>query len=118
MWQFRNQVLHSPIGPTSIASYHSLHYQISKDKHTETDSVNRSNYHLFSILYTITKLNSSSIKDKKLWLEFVCLARKEDEKPDSEIIHQATSMRNQMQSFLITNDPFLPVIQRERPVAM
>ena len=77
MWQFRNQVLHSPTGPTSIASHHSLNYQISKEKHTGTNGIDRSNYHLFSKLYIITKLYSSSIKDKKLWLELVSLACKE-----------------------------------------
>ena len=39
MWQFRNQVLHSPTGPTSIASYQSLNHRISKEKHRGTDGI-------------------------------------------------------------------------------
>ena len=54
MWQFRNQVLHSWTGLTAIASYHSLNYQISKEKRVGTDGVDQSNYHLFSNLYPLT----------------------------------------------------------------
>ena len=39
------------------------------------------------------------------------------EEPDSKIIGQAIYMRNQIQSFLITNGPFLPVQPRKTPVA-
>ena len=45
------------------------------------------------------------------------LARKEYDEPDSEIVRQAISMRNQMQAFLITDGPFLPVPPRDRPIA-
>ena len=31
-WHFRNKALHSPTGPTLIASHHSLNYRISKQK--------------------------------------------------------------------------------------
>ena len=71
----------------------------------------------FSKQYTITKLQSSSITDKKLWLHEVSLARKEYVEPDDAIRRQAISMRNQMQSSLITNGPLLPIIPRKRPVA-
>ena len=117
MWQFKNQVLHSLTGPTSIASHHSLNYQINEEKFTGTDSINKSNYHLFSRLYTITKLHSSSTQDKKLWLKIVHLARKDYEEPNCEIIRQDTSMGNQMKIFLITNILLSPVLPRQRLVA-
>ena len=117
MWQFRNQVLHSLTGPTSITSHQSLNHRISEEKHRGTDGIDRSNYHLFSTQYTITKLQSSSIDDKKLWLKLVHLARKEYNEPDSDIIRQAISVRNQMQAFLISDGPLLPVPPCERPIA-
>ena len=117
MWQFQNQVLHSPTGPTSIVSHQSLNHRISKEKHQGTDGIDRSNYHLFSTQYTITQLQSSSINAKKLWLKSVHLAHKEYDEPDSDIIRQAISMRNQMQAFLITDSPLLPVPPHERPIA-
>ena len=117
MWQFRNKVLHSPTGPTSIASHHYLNHRISEEHRRGTDGINQSNYHLFSTLYTITKLQSSSLDDKKLWLKAVTLARKEYDEPDSEIVRQAISMRTQMQAFLTTDGPFLPVPPRDRPIA-
>mmetsp|Transcript_46473 Transcript_46473/g.51810 ORF Transcript_46473/g.51810 Transcript_46473/m.51810 type:complete len:195 (+) Transcript_46473:764-1348(+) len=118
MWQFRNDALHSLTGPTSIASHHSLNYRISEEKRIGTDGIDRSDYHFFSKHYTITKLQSSSITDKKLWLDSVRLVHKEYVEPDDAIRRQAISMRNQMQSFLITNSPLLPVIPRKRPVAI
>ena len=57
MWQFRNQVLHSPTGPTSIASHHSLNHQISKEKHRGTDGINQSNCHLFSTHIQLLNFN-------------------------------------------------------------
>ena len=117
MWQFRNETFHSPTGTTAIASHPSLNYRISKEKRIGTDGINWSNYHLFSKQYTPTKLQSSSITDKKLWLYEVTLARKEFVKPDDAIRCQAISMRNQMQSFLITNGPLLPIILWKRLVA-
>ena len=66
MWQFRNNALHSPTGPTSIASHHSLNYRISEENRIGTDDIDQSNYHFFSKHYTITKLQSSSITNKKL----------------------------------------------------
>ena len=117
MWQFQNKALHSSTGPTSIARHHSLNYLINKEKRIGTDGIDRSNYHLFSKQYTISKLQSSSILVKKLWLYEMSLAHKEYVEPDNTITCQAISMRNQMQSFLITNDPRIPIIPRERPVA-
>ena len=118
MWQFRNQALHSPTGPTSKASHHPLNYQINEEKRIGTDGIDRSNYHLFSKHYTITKIQSSSIIDKKLWLDSIHLARKEYVEPDDAIRRQAIAMCNQMQSFLITNGPLLPITPRKRPVAI
>ena len=118
MWQFRNAAKHSPTGTTAIASHHSLNYRISEEKSLGTDGIDRSNYHLFkSKQYTITKLHSSSIPDKKLWLHEVSLARKEYVEPDNEVTRQAISQRNQMQTFLITDGPLIPTIPRDRPVA-
>ena len=45
------------------------------------------------------------------------LAHKEYVEPDDEVTCQAISQRNQMQAFLTTSGPFLPIPQRERPVA-
>ena len=117
MWQFRNKVLHSPTGPTAIASHHSLNHQISEEHRRGTDGIDRSSYHLFSTQYSITDLQSSTIDDKQLWLKSVTLARKEYDEPDSEIVRQAISMRTQMQAFLTTDGPFLPVPPRDRPIA-
>ena len=117
MWQFRNQVFHSSTCPTAMTSHYLLNYQISKGKCAGIDGIDCSNYHLFSNLYTITKFYSSSIPDKKLWLEIVCLDCAEYEEPSSSIIHQAVSMRNQMQAFLITYGPLLPVPSCKRPIA-
>ena len=102
----------------AIASHYSLNYRISEEKTLGTDGIDRFNYQLFkSEKYTITKLHSSSIANKKLWLHEVSLARKEYVEPDNEVTCQAISQRNQMQAFLITNGPFLPITSRHRPVA-
>ena len=45
------------------------------------------------------------------------LARKEYVEPDDEITRQAISIRNQVQSFLITDSPLIPIIPRDRPAA-
>ena len=50
-------------------------------------------------------------------MKSVHLARKEYVEPDSDLIRQAISMRNQMQAFLITDGPLLPVPPRNRPIA-
>ena len=110
-------MLHSPTGPTSIASHNSWNHQISDEHRRGTDGIDQSSYHLFSTQYTITKLQSSNLDDKKLWLKAVTLARKEYDEPDSEIVRQAISMRTQMQAFLTTDGPFLPVPPRDRPIA-
>ena len=49
-------------------------------------------------------------------MKSVHLARKEYVEPDSDIIRQAISMRNQMQAFLITNGPLTPIPPCERPM--
>ena len=118
MWQFRNAAVHSPTSITLIASHYSLNYRISEEKCLGTDGIDRSNYHLFkSKQYTITKLHSSSIPHKKLWLHEVSLVRKEYVEPDDEVTRQTISMRNQMQTFLTTDGPLVPTTTRERPVA-
>ena len=78
LWQFCNTAKHSPTGITITASHYSLNYRISEEITLGTDGIDRSNYHLFkSKKYTITKLHSSSIPYKKLWLQEVRLACKE-----------------------------------------
>ena len=95
-----------------------MNYRISEGKYVGTDGIDRSNYHLFkSKLYTFTKLHSNSIPDKKLMLHEVSLACKEYVQADNEVTHQAISLRNQMQTFLITDSPLVPTIPRDRPVA-
>ena len=118
LWQFCNKAKHSPTGTITIASHYSLNYQISEEKTLGTDGINRSDYRLFkSKKYTLTKLHSSSITNKELWLHEVSLARKEYVEPDDEITRQAISQRNQMQTFLGITGPFLPTPKRDRPVA-
>ena len=46
------------------------------------------------------------------------LAQKEYVEPDDEVTRQATSQRNQMQAFLNTTGPFVPIPPRDRPVAV
>ena len=82
------------------------------------DSVAKSNTHLFSAFYSITKLNSGDISSKILWLEMVHLAWAEYEEPDSTIIRQALSQRTQMQEFLLITGPFVPAPSRKRPIAV
>ena len=45
------------------------------------------------------------------------LACKEYVEPDDEVTRQAISQRNQMQAFLITAGPFIPILPRKRPIA-
>ena len=116
LWQYRNSILHSLTGPIAIASHLSLNHQISKEKEKGTDGIAKSNTHLFSALYSITKLYSGDISSKILWLEMVRLARAEYEEPDSAIIHQAFSQRTQIQEFLLTNGPFVPAPTRATPI--
>ena len=60
------------------------------------DGIVKSNTHLFSAFYSITKLQSGDISSKIRWLEMVRLAWAEYEEPDSAIIRQALSQRTQM----------------------
>ena len=118
LWQFCNAAKHSPTGITVTASHYSLNYRISEEITSGTDGIDRSNYRLFkSKKYTITKLHSSSIRYKKLWLQEVRLTRKEYVEPDNEVTRHAISQRNQMQTFLITDGPLVPITPRDRPVA-
>ena len=110
--------LYSPTGPIAIASHHSLNHQISEEKSKGMDGIAKSNTHLFSAFYSITKLQSGDISYKTRWLEMVRLARAEYEEPDSAIIRQALSQRTQMQDFLLTNGPFVPAPSRKRPIAV
>ena len=77
LWQYRNSILHSPTGPIAIASHHSLNHRISEEKAKGTDGITKSNTHLFSAFYSITKLHSGDIPSKILWLEMVRLAHAE-----------------------------------------
>ena len=118
MWQFRNTALHSPTGITAIISHHSLNYKIEEEIRRGKDGINRADYHFFSPPYTLTNLQSSTIQDKKLWLEEVRLACMEYVEPDDEVTQQAIAQRNQMQAFLQITGPFIPPPSRKRPVAV
>ena len=48
----------------------------------------------------------------------VCLARADYEEPDSVIIRQAISQRNQIQEYLPTNGPLVSISARRRPIAI
>lgn len=118
LWQYRNTILHSLTGPIAITSHQSLNYRISKEKSKGTDSIAKSNTHLISAFYSITKHQSGDISYKNRWLEMVRLALAEHEEPDSAIICQALSQRTQMQEFLLTNGPYVPAPSRKRPIAV
>ena len=45
------------------------------------------------------------------------LTHKEYVEPDNAVTRQAIFQRNQMQSYLITDGPCIPILPRERPVA-
>ena len=117
MWQFRNTALHSPTGATVITSHHSLNYKIDEEICQGTDGIDHSNYCLFSPPNTLTKLQSSSVHVKELWMYQVNQACKEYVEPDDTVTCQAISQRNQMHSFLITDSPFIPILPRERSIA-
>ena len=117
MWQFRNQALYSSTGLTSIASHYPLNYQMSRGNVQEPMVLINQITTCFQTFIQLPNSIPCSIKDKNLWLELVCLAHREYVESTSEIIHQAISMRNQIQSFLITNYSLLPVTPRERHVA-
>ena len=91
MWQFRNEALHLPTGAAKTTSHHSLNYKIEEELNHGTDGIDRSNYGLFSPRYTLTKLQSSSILKKELWLYEVSLACKEYVEPDDAVTCQAIS---------------------------
>ena len=111
-------ILQSPTGPIAIASHHSLDHRISEEKAKGTDGIGKSNTHLFSAFYSFTKLHSGDIPPKILWLEMVRLARAEYEEPDTAIIRQVISQRKQIQEFLLTNGPLVPVPVRASPIAV
>ena len=118
LWQFRNAAKHSPTGITITASHHSLNYRISEEITIGTDGIDRSNYHLFkSKKYAITKLHSSSIPNKRLWLREVELARKEYVEPDNAVTRQAIAQRKVMQIFLSIAEPLMPTTPTKRPIA-
>ena len=48
----------------------------------------------------------------------VCLARAEYEELDTAIIHQSISQQTQMQEFLDTNGPLIPVLPWITPIAI
>ena len=118
LWQFRNAAKRSPTGITVTASHYSLNYRKSEEITLGTDGIDRSNYHLFKLKkYAITKLHSSSIPYKQLWLREVQLARKEYVEPDDAVTRQAIAQRKVMQTFLRIVEPLVPTTPTERPVA-
>ena len=118
LWQSWNTTLHSPTGPIAIASHHSLNHRISEEKAKWIDGIAKSNIHLFSAFYSITKLHSGDIPSKIHWLEMVRSAQAEYEEPDSAIIRQAISQRTQMQEFFHTNSPLVSIPIRAIPIAI
>ena len=96
LWQYLDTILHPLTGPIAIASHHSLNHQISEEKAKRIDGIAKSNAHLFSVYYSITKLHSRDTSSKIHWLEMVCLARADHEESDSTIIRQAISQQTQM----------------------
>ena len=118
LWQFHNAALHSPTGATAITSHRSLNYKIDKNEiRRGRGCIDCSNYCVFSPPYTLTKLQSSSIHEKELWLYEVSLACKGYVEPDDTVTRQAISQRNQIHSFLITDGLFIQILPRKRPVA-
>ena len=111
-------VLYSPTGPIAIVSHHTLNHRISEEREKGTDKITKSNSHLFSVYYSIIKFQSRDIPSKIHWLEMVRLARADYEEPDSAIIRQAISQQTQMQEFLHTNGPLVPVPIRATPIAI
>ena len=93
IWQFRKKALHSPTGATTTVSHHSLNYRIDGEISRGTDGIDHSNYRLFSTLYTLTKIQSSSIDNKEQWLYEVSLACEEYIEPDDDITRQAIVQR-------------------------
>ena len=90
LWQFHNAALHSPTGATAITSHRSLNYKIDKNEiRRGRGCIDCSNYCVFSPPYTLTKLQSSSIHEKELWLYKVSLARKGCVEPDDAVTCQA-----------------------------
>ena len=65
--------VHSPTGPIAIASHHSFNQQISEEKEKGADGIAKSNSHLFSVYYSVTKLQSGDSSSKIDWLEMVRL---------------------------------------------
>ena len=102
-------MLHSLTGPIAIASYHSLNHRISEEKAKRTDGIVKSNTHLFSVYYSITKLHLGDILSKIHWLEMVRLAQADYEEAYSAVIRQAISQQTQMQEFLHTDGPLFPM---------
>ena len=50
--------------PIAVVSHQSLNYRISEEKSKGTDDIAKSNNHLFSTFYSITKLQSGDISYK------------------------------------------------------
>ena len=101
----------------AVASHHSLNYQICEETTRGIGGITQPNYHLFSITHTPAVLHANDNITNTNWLKMVCLAHAAYEEPDSDIISQAISQRNQMHSYLLTNGPLIPVLAHKNPIA-
>ena len=107
LWQFRNKILHSPTGPTAVASHHTLlNYDISEQFTLNTDGILEGSHCLFSHPYTLESLYSMSAEDKSHWLQQVQDACSCYEPPDDPAIRQLHSQQAYMNNYLITNGGF------------
>ena len=116
--QFRNKMLHSPTGPTAVASHHSLNYDIGKQFMLNTDGISEGLYFLFSDPYTLENLYSMSAEDKAKWLQQVQGAHSCYEAPDDPDIRQLRYQQAYMNNYLITNGGFTFFPEHVQPVAI
>ena len=91
--------MHSPIGPTAVASHHSLKYQISKQFTLNTVGIAEASQFLFSHPYTLDHLYSQSSDDKEKWLKQVKDARSYYEEPDDPKIRQLCLQQDYMNNY-------------------
>ena len=118
LWQFRNKILHSPTGPTAVASHHSLNYQVGEQFTLNTDGILEGSHFFFSSPYTLDSLYSTSAEDKVKWLQQVGDARSCYEAPDDPHIRQLRSQQAYMNNYLITNGGFTFIPEHVQPVAI
>lgn len=72
---------------------------------------------MLSVTKSIDTIHVSNIISKTNWLEMVYLAQADYKEPDSDIICQAISWRNQIHIYLLTTGPLLLVPAHEDQIA-